>query len=119
MKTFPWLLFLAFELVSILSWPAAELTESVYRREFEGVGFPAVTESVFAMKQWLPLIPLPWCIYSLVLTRRSEVAPSALFTYAGSICLAVSVFLCWVVAGLMLPYLSCHLMLGASGSGGR
>jgi hypothetical protein len=45
MKAFPWLLFLSFELVSLISWPAAELTQLVYRHDFEGIRFPAITES--------------------------------------------------------------------------
>lgn len=117
MKTFPWLLFLSFEVISLSCWPAAGLTESVYRHEFKGT-FPFWTQSVLAARDWFWAIPLPWLIYAIVLSLRKEVSASSLFKFAGTICLGSCLFLAWVIGGLLLPYYATHIFVTVRSSFG-
>ncbi|MBL9173342.1 MAG: hypothetical protein JNL10_07405 [Verrucomicrobiales bacterium] len=111
MKAFPWLLLLAFEAISLTCWPAAALTDSVYRDEFKDSGFPTWTQTVLAAKNWFPVFPLPWLVYSIILTSRRDVVASSLFTYAGTICLGCCLFLCWIITGLLMPYYATHIFV--------
>lgn len=111
MKAFPWLLFLAFEVVCLTSCPIAGLTESVYRDAFKGSGFPTWTRSVFFAQNWLWAFPLPWLVYSVILTRKMEPPVSSLLMYAGSISVGCSVFLSWLIGGLLMPYYLTHIFV--------
>lgn len=103
--------FLAFELIAGVCSGAASLTESVWRDEFKGTGFPFWTQTVLASQSWLPCAPLPWLLYSVILTRRTQVSVESVFTFAGTICLGCSAFLCWVAGGLLLPFFATHILV--------
>lgn len=119
MKAFPWLLLIAFELIALACWGAAASTESVYRDEFKATGIPFWTQTVLAAQTWLPGFPFPWLVYSVVLTRRVTPSVSSLFTFAGTICLGCSAFLCWVVGGLLMPYFATHIFVSVHTSLGQ
>lgn len=111
MKAFPWLLLIAFEAITLVCWGVVAGTESVYREEFKAAGFPLWTQTVLAARSWLPAFPLPWLVYAAILSRQTPPSVGSLFTFAGTICLGVSIFLCWVVGGVLLPYFATHIVL--------
>lgn len=111
MKVFPWLLLLSFQAICLTCWPAAGLTESVYRDQFKDTGFPTWTWTVLASKEWFPVFPVPWLIYAIALTRRHEVSVPAVLIFAGTLCLGCCLFLCWVVSGLLMPYYATHIFV--------
>lgn len=113
MKSFPWLTLAAFEVLCLLSCGVTYLVESVYRDEFKDLGFPTWTQTVVASQAWMPLFPLPWLVYAVWLMRQREIQVSSLFTFAGTLCLCITLFLTWVIGGLLLPYFATHILLMA------
>jgi hypothetical protein len=49
--------------------------------------------------------PLPWIIYAAFLSFRAQViTPSAVFLFAGTVCVAIAVIVGSVAVAALLPY---------------
>ena len=105
MKAFPWLLSAAFAVVCFACWVMSSLAlrslEDTHR-----VFLPAVTVLVIRPNGWILACPLPWLIYSLVLTMRREVTASAVLLFAGTLFLAAAVMVCAVVIASVIPFIT-------------
>src|SRR5262245_55425108 len=107
MKVFPWLLTLAFAVVCFACWALSGLalrSLSDTHREL----LPAVTSLVIRPNGWILACPIPWLVYSLVLTLRREPTPSAVFLFAGTLFLAAAVLVCAVVIASVIPFITLH-----------
>jgi hypothetical protein len=105
MKVFPWLLTLAFAAVCFACWAMSGLVlRSLEATHHEML--PAVTILVIHPNGWILACPLPWLIYSLVLTIRRETTPAAVFIFAGTLFLAAAVLLCAIVIACFVPLLT-------------
>ena len=48
---------------------------------------------------------MPWIIYSMLLTLRRELTPSAVFVFAGSVVLGVALLICAFFIASVVPFL--------------
>jgi hypothetical protein len=102
MRAFLWLLTAAVGVLCISCWVIAELAVGWYA--FRGVdSLPGLTRLVLQSPIWLLFVPLPWIIYSSVLSLRREVTVRAAFIFAGTIALAMSAVVSAVVVAACLP----------------
>ncbi len=67
---------------------------------------PAVTALVIRPNGWILACPLPWLIYSVVLTIRRELTPAAVLLFAGTLFLAAAVLVCAVVIASVVPFIT-------------
>ena len=76
-----------------------------------GLMLPAVTLFFLSHNVWILLYPLPWLIYAAVLSRRSDLAPGAVFVFAGTVILALAILIFIVAGACLLPYVAMHTYL--------
>jgi hypothetical protein len=104
MKIYPWLLTLAFGAVSFTGWALSSLV----LRSLSDIGYehlPAVTMLVLRPNAWILFCPVPWIIYSVILSLRRETTPSSLFIFTGTVLLAVAVLVCALMIASVVPWL--------------
>lgn len=103
MKAFLWLLTAAMGIVCLSCWAMGELA----MRSLSDLGYPLpnFTRMVLRPHGWLFFAPLPWFVYSAVLSFRRDVSPRAAFIFAGTIVFATTVLVCAVVIAALLPYI--------------
>jgi hypothetical protein len=109
MKIFPWLLTLAFIVVCLSCWAMSELVMHSIRDMKRLDYIPWFTGTFIRSHSWILACPVPWLVYSTVLSFRREVTPSALFVFAGTLFLAAAVVTCVVVIAAVLPYIPLHM----------
>jgi hypothetical protein len=69
---------------------------------------PATTESLLHPNGWILIVPVPWWIYAVVLSRRRDLAPNAVFAFAGTVILALALLICVVSLACVLPFIALH-----------
>jgi hypothetical protein len=74
---------------------------------FRGVSspLPGFTHLVLEPDGWLLFLPIPWVIYSVVLSIRRELSARAAFIFAGTIVFAMTSMFCAVALAGLLPLL--------------
>jgi hypothetical protein len=102
MKTFTWLFTSGFMLVCLACWALSYL---LVRSAFPGLGIvlPAITRILLFPNTWILVCPLPWLIYAVVLSRRSELTRGAALVFAATIITATVLLVCAVVTACTLP----------------
>jgi drug/metabolite transporter (DMT)-like permease len=97
-----WILTSAFALVCVLCWVAAY----VINKKLSDLGTlpPPISQIVFEHSAWVLLLPLPWAIYSSVVSKRRELKPSHLFVFKGTLALAVVLSIVVTAIGCFLPW---------------
>jgi len=104
MKAFIWLLTFAFVAVCITCWAMSRLV--LHSLADTNMALPAVTALVIHPNGWILACPLPWLIYSLVLTLRREVTASAALVFAGTLLLGAAILVCMVVVASVIPFIT-------------
>ena len=105
MKVFPYLLTLAFAIVCLTCWVLSELVLRSLADTHRDYLLSAFTAFVIRPNWWILACPVPWLIYSVVLTMRRELNPAAVFVFAGTLFLAAAVLVCAVVFASVLPFI--------------
>jgi len=106
MKIFTWFMTLAFAAVCYTCWGMSCLImKSLADSGRELDYLPAPTTLLFHPNLWILFCPVPWIIYSTVLTLRRELTPSAVFVFAGTLVLAVSLLMCGFFIAAVVPFL--------------
>src|SRR5664279_5246471 len=102
MKTFIWLFTFGFLLICLTCWALSSL---LVMATFSRAVFilPGITRLVLFPNTWILFCPLPWLIYAIVLSRRSELARGAALVFATTIIAATVLLVCAVVAACTLP----------------
>jgi hypothetical protein len=103
MKTFAWLLTLAFVVICISCWGLTSFSLSALVHM--NVHFSAFTLAVLHPYSWILFCPVPWVIYSAVLSFRREITPSSVFLFAGTLFFAVAILVCAVVVANVTPWI--------------
>jgi len=103
MKTFTWLFTFGFMLVCLA---CGALSYLLVRFTFPGlaVNLPAITRLVLFPNIWILVCPLPWLIYAVALSRRSELTRGAALVFAITVIAATVLLVCAVVAACTLPF---------------
>jgi hypothetical protein len=104
MKIYPWLLTLAFAAVCWTCWALTGLTLDSLAQSHHAM-LPAITIFLLHPNGWILACPLPWFVYSLVLTVRREITPSALFIFSGSLVLGAAVVFCALLIASVVPFI--------------
>ena len=100
MRAFIWLLTISMAILCLGCWAMAEVAESWFRGV--SIQLPGLTRLVLEPDGWLLFVPIPWVIYSVVLSVRKELTVRAVFIFAGTVVLVMTlVFFAVVVAGLL------------------
>jgi hypothetical protein len=102
-KTFIWLTTIALALLSLGLWDLAERVVQSWRGILPGEAFPGFSLLVLSWRKCLFLVPLPWIVYAVALSRRQIVSAPTAFRFAGTICIAAVIVSYVVVYGAMLP----------------
>jgi len=76
-----------------------------------GLRLPAFTLFFLSPNGWILLCPLPWLIYGVVLSRRSDLTHGAVFIFTGTVMLALAILFCIVAGACLLPYVAMHTYL--------
>jgi hypothetical protein len=103
MRTFTWLLTLALGILCLACWASAEFAASWFH--FSPVPLPGFTRLILQPHTWLLFVPIPWVIYSTVLSTRKEISASAALIFAGTIVLVMTVVFCSVLVAGLIPLL--------------
>ena len=106
MKAFTWLLTVAFGVVCFTCWAMSGLVMHSLADLHPDLPLPAVTALFIRPNGWILVCPLPWLIYSLVLTVRREVTPAAALVFAGTLFLAAALLVCLVVIASVIPFIA-------------
>ena len=74
---------------------------------FSGISIqlPGLTRLVLHPDVWLLFVPIPWVIYSAVLSNRKELSVQAVFIFAGTLVFAMTSVFCVVAVAGLLPLL--------------
>ena len=106
MRTFIWLLTLAMGIFCFTCWFVADLAMSWFQDSLgNGNALPGVTKLILREDVWFLIVPVPWVIYSIILSSRKELSAQATFVFAGTIAVAATVVLCCLVVAAGLPIL--------------
>jgi hypothetical protein len=106
MKIFTWLLTLALAAVCFTCWAMSGLImKSLADTGRELRDLPGITVFLFHPNLWILFCPVPWIIYSSVLSLRRELTPSAVFLFAGSVVLGVALLICAFFIAAVVPFL--------------
>jgi hypothetical protein len=73
-------------------------------RSFDGLPLPYFTNLVLVLSGWIPLLPLPWVIYSAILSFRRDLSARAVFIFAGTIAFAMTAVICGAAFAGALPF---------------
>ena len=107
MKAVPWLLTVAMGILCFSCWALSELA----MRSLRDVGYPLpnITRFVLHPHGWLLLVPVPWVVYSAVLTFRRDFSVGMALIFAGTVALAMTAVLCVVTIAALLPFIPLHM----------
>jgi hypothetical protein len=111
MKTFPWLLTLAFGVVCFTGWVLSSVILKSLSDIRGALPLPAITVLVLQPNAWVLFCPAPWIIYSTVLSFRREVTSSSLFVFTGTLLVAATVLVCALVIACVVPWLPFKISL--------
>lgn len=102
MKTFTWLFTSGFVLICAVCWALSYL---LVTSTFSGLGtvLPAITRLTLYPNTWLLFCPLPWLIYAMILSRRTDVTRRAALIFAFTIIAATVLLVAIVVPACILP----------------
>ncbi|MGA2243222.1 MAG: hypothetical protein ABSH11_14450 [Verrucomicrobiota bacterium] len=106
MKTFVWLLTLAFVVICISCWALTSLSLHVLSEM--KVTLPHVTIALLHPNTWILYCPVPWVIYSAVLSFQKEVTPSSALFFAGTLFFALALVVCAVAIAGIIPWIAIH-----------
>jgi hypothetical protein len=104
MKIFIWLVTLALVATGFTCWAMSSLVMKSLADTGREI-LPAITVFLFRPNFWLLLFPLPWIIYSAVLTFRRELSPGAVFIFAGTAILGAALLICACFIAAVVPFL--------------
>jgi hypothetical protein len=104
MKTFAWLLTLAFAVICVSCWRVSQVSLAILAHL--NVHLPTFTLAVLHPCGWILFCPLPWVVYSAVLSLRKEVKPGSTFLFAGTLFFALALVVCAVVIANAMAWLS-------------
>jgi hypothetical protein len=110
MKVFPWLLTLALAIVCFTCWALS----SLIMQSLADIGrepLPAVTVLVLRPNGWILFFPIPWIIYSAVLSFRRDITPGTLFVFAGTMVLAAAALVCALIIACVVPWITLKVAL--------
>ena len=103
MKAFLWMVTIALGVMCFLLWGLV----TIEMRSLAGVrgdsALPALTAFLFSRPVWLLFCPVPWAVWSLVLSFRREVTVAMSFVFLGTAILAASLILFPVLVAAVLP----------------
>jgi hypothetical protein len=102
-KTIIWLITVALALLSLGLWDLAERVVQSWRGVLPGEAFPGFSLLVLSWRRSLFLVPLPWIVYAVALSRRQIVNAPTAFKFAGTICIAAVIVSYVVLYGAILP----------------
>ena len=104
MRVFPWLLALALAVECLAgSFLARFLMRSLADEQRAAPGF---TLLFFGHPTWWLLIPIPWVIYALILSRRPSPAVASAFIFAGTVSIVAAFLLGVMIIAAILPLLT-------------
>ena len=115
MKTFLWLLTIAFTVLCCACWCVAEVLAEYVRNSrgsFDLYALPAFAVLILPWHAWILLCPLPWAVYATVLSRRREIAPATALIFAGTLGIGAVVILSVVTIGSIVgcvPFMPPHV----------
>jgi hypothetical protein len=90
MKTFVWLLALAAVVVCISCWWLSSLSLLAFSNVTKTPP-PHITFILLHPNTWVLFFPVPWIIYSVVLSLRKELAASSVFLFTGTLLLGLAI----------------------------
>jgi hypothetical protein len=102
MRAFLWLLTAAMGILCFSLWGIAQWAMRPFIEDASAL--PRFTEFFLRSHNWLLLAPVPWVIYSVILSVKSQVSPRVAFIFAGTISLAMTSVACVVLVGALMPY---------------
>jgi hypothetical protein len=106
MKIFLWLVIVALAAICFTCWAMSGLImKSLADTGRELHELPAITVFLFHPNGWILFLPVPWIIYSAVLTFRRELSPSAVFIFSGTAILGAALLLCAFFIAAVVPFL--------------
>ena len=103
MKTFLWLLTLAFAVVCLGCWAMSDLA---LRSLDTDRPLPAITNLVIRPNGWILICPIPWLAYALFLTTRQSVTIDTILIFSGTLVLATAILICAVVIASVIPFMT-------------
>jgi len=106
MKTYLWLLTLAFAVICIRCWALTSLSLHVLSEM--KITLPAITIIVLHPCSWILFCPVPWVLYSAILSFRKEVTTSSAFLFTGTLFLALALVVCAVAVADIVPWIAIH-----------
>jgi hypothetical protein len=109
MRAFIWLLTISMGILCLGCWAMAEVAESWFRVRMGPL--PGLTHLVLQPDGWLLCMPIPWVIYSVVLSVRKELSVRAVFIFVGTIIFAMTLMFCAVTVAGLLPFY-CSVAIG-------
>src|SRR5688572_31292110 len=101
MRAFIWLLTGA---LGILGLTRSALAETLLQ-SMEDRPLPHFTNLVLIWSKWFLLLPVPWIIYSGVLSFQRGLTARAVFIFAGTIAFAMMSLICAVALAGTLPFI--------------
>jgi hypothetical protein len=112
MKAFLWMVTLALGLMCFLLWGLVSV-EMKSLADFHGdSALPLMTGVLLSRPAWLLFCPVPWIVWSLVLSFRREVTTATGFVFLGTAILAASLILFPVLIAAVLPWLPMKCTIG-------
>jgi hypothetical protein len=104
MRVFPWLLALALAVECLAGTLLARFVmQSLADAQLAAPGF---TLLFFGHPTWWLLIPIPWVIYALILSRRPSPAVGSVLVFAGTVAMVAAFLLGIMVIAAILPLLT-------------
>jgi hypothetical protein len=102
-KTLIWLTTVGLALLSLGLWDLAQRVVQSWSGLLPGEAFPGFSLLVLSWRRCLFLVPLPWIVYAVALSRREIVSAPAAFKFGGTVCIAAVIVSYVVLYGAILP----------------
>lgn len=106
MKAFPWLLTTALMVLCIAFWVISEFT--IRAMIYLAMEPPRLTKLIVVPHWWLFGAPIPWLVYSAVLSFRQNLLPSHLFVFTGVWTVFVLLLISLMLVAVTLPFWPRH-----------
>jgi hypothetical protein len=68
-----------------------------------GTNLPSITDLLLYPNFWIILCPVPWLVYAILLSRRSELSRKAALIFAVSVTVATLLLLAAIATACILP----------------
>jgi hypothetical protein len=103
MKIAVWLYFLAVLLTALSCAFGVAVMHDFYHVFLKGARLPNVSEFLQAEAGWFLVLPFPWLVWAICLSRRRELAASSYAIYTSSCILAMVMLVGVSLFGSLLP----------------